>query len=249
MTPPPFVGAKHQGERHSACGEPCCDALLLPQRKLGLSGFVICDGAGGTAAIAHGAAIGARAAWRALLAVRRQLRRSPLRPPARTLLQQSFRSTFLHARRGAPLINHTVLACLWDRQRLLVAQVGDSTLLLRRAGTWALPMPPAKGEFANETTFLRANTPAAAIDLWWTPAQQIEAVIGFSDGLEAAFLAPKPGAADVLQVNSPLAELVIQEHQRRHGWGRYPDWLATSLADEGIKQLSDDDRTLVIASR
>jgi len=42
---------------------------------------------------------------------------------------------------------------------------------------------------------------------------------------------------------------VIAEHRRRHGARSYPTWLASSLADPGLAQLSDDDRTLVIASR
>lgn len=164
-------------------------------------------------------------------------------------MQARFRAAFLYARGRTPVVNHTVLACLWDRQLLLVAQVGDSTLLVKRGGRWEAPLPPAKGEFANQTTFLRPDTKADAIDLWWTPTHQVEAVIGFSDGLEAAFLAPEPGAPKILRPNGPLADLVIEQHRQRAGSRDYPAWLAASLADDGIRELSDDDRTLVIASR
>ncbi|WP_322773863.1 protein phosphatase 2C domain-containing protein [Synechococcus sp. CBW1107] len=232
-------------------GEPCCDRILAKGHRSGPSGFVICDGAGGNAAVAAAAALGARAGWRALLAVHRQLWRTPRRaPPALMVLRERFRRAFFHARpQAAPLMNHTVLACLWDRHHLVVAQVGDSTLLLlRHGGEWSLPLPPAKGDFANETTFLRPDTPTEAIGLWWAPAMDIEAVIGFSDGLEAAFLAPQPGTPHVLVPNRPLAELVIGEHRRRHGSRGYPTWLASSLADPALRELSDDDLTLVIAA-
>jgi hypothetical protein len=247
--PPRFHGAQHRGERHSAAAQPCCDALLLPRGRNSLRGFVICDGAGGEAAVARGAALGARAAWHALLAVRRQLRRQQRRPLTVPLLKARFRASYLQQRRQGPSSDHTMLACLWDRQRLLLAQVGDSTVLLRRGGVWELPLPPTKGEFANQTTFLRPHTPAHAIALWCCPAHEVEAVIAFSDGLEAAFLGARPGSPDQLQVNGSLAELVCSEHRQRSQQPGYGDWLAQSLAAEALAQLSDDDRTLVIASR
>lgn len=244
---PDFIGAQRRGERHTAAAQPCCDALWLPPRTRSGSGFVICDGAGGTPTIARGAAIGARAAWMALLAVRRELQRCRGRS-ALAVLQARFQHAFLNSRGGAPCVNHTVLACVWDRHRLLLAQVGDSSLLLRSAGTWELALPPAKGTFANETTFLRSDTPHGAIGLRSLPSQKIEAVIGFSDGLEAAFLSPMPKFPDRLEPNAALADLVVQQHRLRRGWHDYPAWLQASLGDQSIRQLSDDDRTLVIAA-
>jgi hypothetical protein len=245
MPLPCFHGAQHRGERHGALGQPCCDALLLPHCRPGVTGFVICDGAGGSPAIARSAMAGARSAWYALLMLRRDLRRRV----ARSALQTRFRSRFLWARPGASRGDHTLLACLWDRRQLLVVQVGDSTLLLQRQGRWECPLPPAKGEFANQTTFLRPDTPSDAIQLWWAPASSIDAVIGFSDGLEAAFLAPRAGTASQLEPNAPLADLVVAEHRRRRAGRAYRAWLAASLADPALAALSDDDRTLVIASR
>ncbi|WP_219903821.1 protein phosphatase 2C domain-containing protein [Aphanothece minutissima] len=244
---PVFIGAQLRGERHAVADQPCCDALWIPPKPRHGSGFVICDGAGGSVAVAHGAAVGARAAWLALLAVRRELERSRRRP-ALGALQARFRHVFLHRRRGAPWVNHTVLAGVWDRRGLLLAQVGDSSALVRRGGTWSLAVPPAKGTFANETTFLRGDTPPEAIALRWLPCRSVEAVIGFSDGLEAAFLSPRPGAPEQLEPNGALAELVIRQHRLRRGWRGYPAWLRASLADGAIRQLSDDDRTLVIAA-
>ena len=247
--PPRFYGAQHRGERHTAAAQPCCDALLLPHGRNSLRGFVICDGAGGEPAVARGAALGARAAWGALLAVRRQLRRQPRQHLPLLLLQARFRSAYLQRRRQGPRTDHTMLACLWDRQRLLLAQVGDSTVLLRRGGAWELPLPPAKGEFANQTSFLRPDTPSPAIALWCCPARTVETVIGFSDGLEAAFLGSMPGNPSTLQVNGALADLVRNEHRQRSQQAGYGGWLTQSLAAEALAQLSDDDRTLVIASR
>jgi hypothetical protein len=249
MPLPRFDGAQHRGERHGALGQPCCDALLLPHRRPGLAGFVICDGAGGSPAIARSAVAGSRAAWAALLALRGDLRRHHGRAVPLHLLQSRFKARYLRARSGSCRGDHTLLACLWDRRQLLVVQVGDSTLLLQRQGQWECPLPPTKGEFANQTTFLRADTPTDAIQLWWAPASSIDAVIGFSDGLEAAFLAPRPGAASHLVPNAPLADLVVAEHRRRRAGRAYRAWLAASLADPSLVALSDDDRTLVIASR
>lgn len=142
-----------------------------------------------------------------------------------------------------------MLACLWDRHWLLIAQVGDSSLLLRRRGRWELPLTPGKGSSANETTFLRSQTPATCIGLHRTPAAEVEALIAFSDGLEAAFLAPAPGDPQRFVVHEALAELVLQQHRQRRGSRTYPAWLQASLADPGLADLSDDDRTLVIAAR
>lgn len=206
----------------------------MPRPSPRLSGFVICDGAGGTAAVARSAQLSAQAGWRGLLLVRRHL--------GQPQLQQRFLSAFWHTRRPGPIADHTLLACLWDRQRLLVAQVGDSSLLLRRMGRWQLALPPAHGQYANETTFLRPNTRPSDVGLWWAPAHAVDAVIGFSDGLEAAFLQDQ-------EPNAPLAELVLQAHREHMGWRGYPAWLTHSLGEPALAALSDDDRTLVVAAR
>lgn len=241
---PRFSGAKHRGERHAALDQPCCDALLLPRQSHGLSGFVLCDGAGGSAAVARSAHASARAGWQALLRLRRELRQAP--DPR--LLQQ-FHARLVQRRGPVPLLDHTLLACCWDRRRLIVLQVGDSTLLVRQGEQWRCPLPPAKGDYANQTTFLRRHTPIHAIQFWQVPAAEVEAVLAFSDGLESAFLGPARPGCDQPQANAALADLVVTEHRRRHGARSYPAWLARSLADPGLAQLSDDDRTLVIASR
>lgn len=245
MTPPPrFEGARWRGEGHRARNQPCCDALLIPRPDKRRSGFVLCDGAGGRAAVARSAQLSVQAGWRALLLLNRCLERAQQQrqPIDLQRLRPLFLQAFWHQRRGGPIADHTLLACLWDQRRLLVAQVGDSSLLLRRQGRWQLVLPPARGEYANETTFLRPNTRPQALQLWMAPAGTIEALIGFSDGLEAAFL-------DGLEPHAPLAELVLQEHWRHRGWHGYRSWLAHSLADPALAALSDDDRTLVVAAQ
>jgi hypothetical protein len=241
---PRIVGARWRGEGHAARHQPCCDALFLPRSSHRLSGFVICDGAGATPTVAGSARLSAQAGWRALLLLRRHLSRPQRRSVQhhQMLLQQRFLSAFWHGRAPGPIADHTLLACLWDRQRLLVAQLGDSSLLLRRQGHWQLALPPAHGQYANETSFLRPNTPASELGLWWAPAHTVDAVIGFSDGMEAALLQHQ-------EPNAPLAELVIKGHREHLGWRGYPAWLAGSLADPALAALSDDDRTLVVAAR
>lgn len=231
--------------------QPCCDALLIAPRRSGLSGFVICDGAGGSSAVARSAQLGTRAAWRALLLLRRHLSCNT----SQRNLQQSFLSAFWHCREPGPSADHTLLACLWDRCQVLVVQLGDTSLLARCQGAWQLPLLPARGRYANETSFVRRSTTAAELGIWRAPANAIDAVIGFSDGLEAAFLTPVAKAAaaadlsGVHQSNTGLAELIVNEHRRRYGWQGYQQWLALSLADPTLASLSDDDRTLVIAAR
>jgi hypothetical protein len=254
-------GAVIRGERHGARGEPCCDALWIAPRRAPLAGFVICDGAGGTPAVARAASAACRSGYQALLLLHRQLRSRLARGEAAGLagalespaLKQRFLAAFRH--RGATTArrctgaDHTLLACLWDRQLLLVARVGDCSLLLRQGGLWQLPLPPAHGTYANETCFLRPGTPTADLALWCTATPAVEALIGFSDGLEAAFLAPLPAQPQQLQPNQQLAELVHGEHRRRRGWRSYRPWLERSLAEPAIAALSDDDRSLVISSR
>ena len=120
---------------------------------------------------------------------------------------------------------------------------------MRCQGVWQLPIAPHKGECANETTFLRPSTAPSTIALWWASAAAVDAVIGFTDGLEAAFLSPCPEAPERLLPNAALAELLHREHRLRCGWRGYAAWLQTSLADPALAALSDDDRTLVIAAR
>lgn len=168
-------------------------------------------------------------------------------------LKQQFLAAFRHRSaapgRRSPQADHTLLGCLWDRQLLLMARVGDCSVLLRQGGRWQLPLPPAHGSYANETCFLRPTTTTSDLALWCTAAPAVEALIGFSDGLEPAFLAPLPGQPQQLEANQQLAELVLAEHRRRRGWRGYRHWLERSLADPTLAALSDDDRSLVITSR
>jgi hypothetical protein len=268
-------GARLQGERHRQASQPCCDALLLvpssPNARApgfrstgvalaappapGVAGFVICDGAGGSEKVARGAQRAAHATWSALLALWREHRRRLRLPSSNTAfmpghMHRRFLATFRTASAPAPPgIDHTALACLWDRHHLLVARVGDSSLLLRRHGRWEMPLAPQKGEAANETVFLRPSLAPWLVGLCCLPTDGIEAVIGFSDGLEAAFLSPTPGEPSRPAINAPLADLVLHHHRGRCGWRGYSAWLEQSLADQSLAQLSDDDRTLVIASR
>ena len=260
-------GARLRGEHHQRAAQPCCDALLLKParaaRPSGVVGFVICDGAGGSQAVALAAQRGARAAWRALLALRQLQRRHRLRIGSRRSLSQElmtrcFLAAFANASSSraiwdappaGPPPDHTVLACLWDAQQLWIVRVGDCSLLLRRQGRWELPLPPQKGAFANQTVFLRPGLDPALVGLGCLPVAEIEALIAFSDGLEAAFLAPSPADPERLSLHGPLADLVLRQHRSRRGSRGYSAWLEGSLADPLLAQLSDDDRTLVIASR
>ena len=88
---------------------------------------MLCDGAGGSTAVARSAAASARAGWQAL----QRLRREPRLGADPHLLEQ-FRARLLRRRGPVPLLDHTLLACCWDRRRLLV--LGASPLVLAGCG-------------------------------------------------------------------------------------------------------------------
>jgi hypothetical protein len=186
----------------------------------------------------------ARAAWIALMKLRRVI--GP-RPDDQLMVQ--FKARLLRRRGRVPLLDHTLLACCWDRRRLLVVQLGDTSLLVHQGGRWSCPIVPAKGVYANQTAFLRRKTQPGEFQLWQSSATTVDAVVAFSDGLESAFLGTSPHGGDGPQANAPLADLVVREHQHRQGGLGYPGWLSQSLGAPALAQLSDDDRSLVIASR
>ena len=155
------------GSGHIRRGLPCQDAsaaVTSPRPML-----IVCDGRG-SAAASHDGAQAAVRAFQTQAAVFEPMLASILdtestmndqwqmfaRIMYRTLMQVKLD---LAAERGIPEkeFDFTVAFAIIGTQSIGCFQVGDGTIVLRQNGEAMTAFPPDKGEFANQTHFLREN--------------------------------------------------------------------------------------------
>jgi hypothetical protein len=243
-----LAGASVIGTSHLADGKVCQDA----------HGFQMLPGAGFVAAVSDGAGsaplsdVGSRLAVETAVGNVTRALAGPA-PVAEEGWSALLRTAFgaaadalaaAAAEREVPAaqLSATLLVVVVHPARSLVGAVGDCVAVVRD-GTWLLPVPPSRGEYANETTFL--TSPA------WTQSLRIEFLAGppdrvalFSDGLLRLALnlagpAPHPPFFDslfaFLMACADLPETAAALHR--------------FLQSDRVNARTDDDKTLVGAWR
>jgi len=150
-----------------------------------------------------------------------------------------------------PMRDHaaTLLAAIVGARTAAFVQIGDGAIVVAgdEPGSWAWMFEPHKGEYANETSFLSdadAAEKASVAVLDQVPAE----LALFTDGLENLLI-------EVLPVRRVVAEFFDRMLPPVRGVGNagldtaLSDHLAHYLASAPIAARSDDDRTLVLATR
>jgi hypothetical protein len=244
------AGASAMGTSHLADNIPCQDAHALRLLPGGVLLAAVSDGAGS----AEQSDIGSRLAVDTVLAAiaERLENGTPDHDEAWfTLLRESFVAAAEALAREAsersiPLrqLSATLLVTLVHPQRSVIASVGDGVAVAQEAGGhWLLPIPPARGEYANETIFL--TSPG------WPERLQIESLSAtpsrlalFSDGLLRLALNLAAATPHAPFFDSVFAYLTTQ-----------PTLTATAealdqfLQSDRVNARTDDDKTLVVAWR
>lgn len=254
--PPPrpsgwqFAAAQKRGTSHETKGEVCQDAYSVAMPSPEVLVIAVADGAGCARYADAGASIAvSRGAGRlcALLAEGvNDLDEEGLKNVLREgmVAAQEAVEAEAAARRASAHDLATTLILLVARPELIaVSQVGDgATVVANQAGELtALTLPP-RGEYINEATFITSEGAlrTAQTTVWRGRAGQLAA---FSDGLQLLCL-KWPECVPHEGFFSPLFDFIRSMSDEVQAGQE----LVSFLGSERIKELTDDDLTLVLAS-
>jgi hypothetical protein len=141
----------------------------------------------------------------------------------------------------------TLLLAMMNERASAFAQIGDGAIVTSdEAGEWEAEFWPQRGVYANQTFFVTDETAHEHLRF----AQGIRSnreVAVFSDGLERVLLNHSEHRA-----HSPVFDKMLQPLRTARGDGhvsQLSEALARYMQSEPITSRTDDDVTLVIASR
>jgi hypothetical protein len=245
-----LAAAQQRGTSHETTGEVCQDAYSLAMLSPEVLLIAIADGAGSAKYAEAGASLAASAGIGQLCARLAEAGAALDETSLKDILYEGLVAArnAVEAEAAAREVSAhelaTTLILLIARPELIaVAQVGDgATVIANQTGKIiGLTLPPV-GEYINETTFITSAEAlrTAQATVWHGRAARLAA---FSDGLQLLCL-KWPECRPHEAFFSPLFNFIgttADESQAGHELGRF-------LSSERIKDLTDDDLTLVLAS-
>ncbi len=255
VRPPPFRWARAcvQGSAHLRDGLPCQDVAgcreVVARAGERVLLVVASDGAGS----ARFGELGARLAVERTLADLAAMVATGVHrvtePRARALvasvgaaLEQRAMELGVHRRELAC----TLLAAAIGEQRAAFVQVGDGAIVASPMGartSFSCPTAPARGEHANETSFVTDRAPAVSFA---AERACLAEVALLTDGMELLCLdrlSRRPHAPFFCGILAPLRVAPAGEATALSGA------LGDFLASSRVRARTDDDVTLVLASR
>lgn len=212
--------------------------------------IVVCDGAG-SAACSH---IGARTACLSLHSlIRSYLSQNGL---VRNLNEQKSEVWLNEVRRQILTLTQTtdlalrefattVSVALLADDSLFVLMVGDSPCVFYDGTNWFSPIWPMRGEYANQTYFVTQDP----LPFWRcvTLKTSLAKAAVFTDGIEKLVL--REGKKEIFD---PFFNGLFEDFPKVGLKGRdreFSDGLKSFLSSARVNNLTDDDKTLVIAAR
>ena len=244
------AGASVPGAGHLRSGLPCQDDHWWKLEADGVLVAAVADGAGS----ASHAEEGARAAVRAAVDQAATIWRT-LAPRQREEWDHLLQGAFIVARLavqsaakalGRPIhdLATTLLLAVATRDQTAAAQIGDGAVVARLAGEGltALTRPP-RTEHLNETTFLTSDDALAEMQfaLCDEPARGLALL---SDGLQMLGLTFADRSA-----YQPFFLPMFRNLRASAPGERLPAALREFLTSAAVNGRSDDDKTLILATR
>lgn len=243
------------GTSHIAAAQPCQDAHFHVEatdpdgeRVMVLA---VSDGAG-TAAIAEvGAALVSETFARLVAAFIGQGGRVENigRPLVERWITGVVYRLELHARQsGAALEDYacTLLAAAVAEREAVFLQIGDGAIVVSDGAGWRHIFWPQHGEFANSTNFITSEHRLEVLE-FGTMSGPVEELAIFTDGIENLVLQKATKT-----VHAPFFDSMFPAVRRSRAPGVDADLsraLGTYLSSAPVIDRTDDDKTLVLASR
>ncbi len=240
-----FVGAKVTGCSHVRSNTPCQDAFayrLAPNETLVIA---ISDGAGSSA---H-SDIGAETAVQAALDTIQEVLQcgEELNYDSGLAICDSARTRLFEISEGRKILTRdlacTLLFAAVTEREAFFGQLGDGAWLATSGATIIAATWPFRGEYANETCFLTSPNWGKLFE-FRSFSGPIDSIAGFTDGIQGLVL-----DYQTRKVHEPFFAPLLNVLR----YSLSPEKLAVPLQDflstEEVRNRSDDDRTLVLASR
>jgi hypothetical protein len=122
-------------------------------------------------------------------------------------------------------------------------QIGDGAMVLRSRGVYGVVFWPQSGEFANSTNFLTADDYRKRLEFLATPSRSSDVAM-FTDGLERLAL-----RFDSQTPHVPFFDPLFQALRASDDLDHLSEQLRRFLGTEAMQSRSDDDKTLILATR
>jgi|GEM_PF-1202418 len=247
------VAASSTGTAHLKSGAPCQDAHTVSLLNPSTVVLIAADGSGSASRSDIGSQL---ATQRILEGIRGFLRLTPdVSTITRTIAQGwlkevAARLVWQAKTDGQPLKNYscTLLVAIVSSTHACFFQVGDGAMLIRQApGDWQTVFWPQHGEFANETFYITHPESIRTCE-FVCRAAVIDEIAVFTDGIETLALNAQkraPVSALMELFFNPVRDLTSAGHSKQ-GSQELEHFLAS---EEILCKYSDDDKTLLMASR
>src|SRR6266545_464476 len=243
------VAACEAGTSHLRTGTPCQDAFAVARAGRSLLLFVA-DGAGSAARAEEGSRLAVDAA---LEAARSELASGEppdaggWRPILERIVRAARERLEAEAPEGLRELSTTLLGVLWSPGHLAALQVGDGWIVTESMGSTAGALraliPPAKGEYFNETVFLTSSGFAERACYAVMPGEEVSGIALLTDGLEMVSMDLAEGAPHepffqrLFELARDTGE-ALEEQERE---------LSDFLCSDRVSERTDDDKTLILA--
>jgi Protein phosphatase 2C len=158
---------------------------------------------------------------------------------ARTRIQNEARSRECNCREFAS----TLCVVIAAPDCSVFFQIGDGAIIVRNRGIYGVVFWPQSGEYANSTNFLTADDYQNRLE-FVTITSPCSDVALFTDGLERLAL-----RFDIQTPHGPFFDPLFRALRGANDLDGLNEGLRQFLASDSMQQRSDDDKTLILATR
>jgi Protein phosphatase 2C len=245
------IAQSSQGSSHSADNSPCQDShtvCVLGEGDAETLVACVADGAGsakfsdvGSALLCQTIVDSAKAFFDLGGRLEDLTRNDVLRwcAVARIRIKRAARSRYSDPRQMAA----TLVAAVITPSCACFFQIGDGAIILRRNGVYGVVFWPQTGEYANSTNFITSANYRKQLDFVLTDAGFSDIAV-MTDGLERLAL-----KFDTQTPHPPFFDPFFRTLRAAEDYTGLNDALQKFLTSDSVRERSDDDKTLILASR
>ncbi len=248
LDPPYITGVSITGLSHEKIKLPCQDANKFVILESGISIVAIADGLGSAEHSEIGAATAVESVIHFITKYLEENTFSLVESPA--LFKKSIEFARNKLGKKADAEHHavqsyacTLILILFFNKTAIVAHIGDGAVIAKIQQRYQLISPPEEQEYINEVTPITSS-------LWEKSLRissffsDIDNITAFTDGCQRSILTKSNG---VLEANGPFLEAFYRYLKNFPTRTEKEGILKELVGSKKFSEISDDDKTLVIA--